>query len=82
LIFKLLTDARIDSKLFVSEVAYLVVFVQTINNSSYEELVTEIIKLRKKSDEELTHLFRENEHVYVNAVYEWDYYTSKVLKSA
>ncbi|EKD25008.1 MAG: hypothetical protein ACD_80C00131G0011 [uncultured bacterium (gcode 4)] len=82
LIFKLLTDARIDSKLFVSEVAYLIVFMQSIDNASYEKLVTEIIKFRKKSNEEIAHLFRENEHVYVNAVYEWDYYTSKVLKSA
>ncbi|HBB04134.1 TPA: hypothetical protein DCZ39_04555 [Patescibacteria group bacterium] len=55
---------------------------QSIDNASYEKLVTEIIKFRKKSNEEIAHLFRENEHVYVNAVYEWDYYTSKVLKSA
>jgi type II restriction enzyme len=82
LIFKLLSDVRLEYKLFSFEVAYLVVFVVEVSNSIYENLIREILKLRKLSDGELKKLFEKDSHVYVNATYEWDYYVSYLLSDA
>jgi hypothetical protein len=53
LIFKLLSDSRLNYKLFAFEVAYIVVFIQEVTIDIYEELVKEILDLRKLSNEEL-----------------------------
>lgn len=81
LIFKLLTDERIDKKLFTYETAYLILTIKTINETTYEELIKKILDFRKKSMLEIQKLFLENEHLYVNANYEWDTYTTKLLLS-
>ena len=49
------------------------------DNSKYEDLVQSILALRKKSDEEIASLYKADEHTYVNAVYEWEDYTCKLL---
>ena len=82
LIFKLLHDERLENKLFAFEVAYHVVFVKSINKENYEELVKSILEIRKLSNEDLEKNFKEEEHVLVNATYEWDYYVSKFLVGA
>lgn len=82
LIFKLLSDKRLDYKLYSFEVAYYVVFEQVCNKDSYEKLVSKILELRKMSDSVLTNLFQQDRHAYVNAVYEWDYYVSEFFRSA
>lgn len=81
LIFKLLTDERIEKKLFTYETAYLILKIKTINNKSYEKLIQDILNLRKKNTNELHKLFLEDEHLYVNANYEWDTYTTKLLST-
>lgn len=81
LIFKLLTDDRLKGKLYTYETAYLVLTIKSINETSYEFLVDRLLSLRLKSKEELEELFLENEHLYVNANYEWDTYTTKLLAS-
>jgi type II restriction enzyme len=82
LVFKLISDKRLNYELSVAEFAYYVVFVKEINGTSYEKLVSKILDFRKKTNEEIKKLFLEKEHVLVNAVYEWDYYVSNLLKDA
>lgn len=82
LIFKLLSDERIENRLFAYEVSYLLVFIESIDNQNYEKLVSEILKIRKWSNEEIEKAFKEDEHTYVNSAYEWDYYVSELFKNA
>ncbi len=82
LIFKLLSDERLDYKLYSFEVAYYVVFEQICNPDSYDELVSKILKIRQLQNIELAKLFQADCHAYVNAVYEWDYYVSEFFSSA
>lgn len=82
LIFKLLSDNRLSNKLFAFEVAYLIVFIKEINPEKYEKLVSELLVLRKLSDEELSQLFKKNSHAYVNSSYEWDYYVTTLFNDA
>jgi len=82
LIFKLLTDERIDYKLYIWEISYLIVFIEIINKNDYEKLVEEIIKMRTWSNQKIKQKFQKDEHVYVNSIYEWDYYISVLLQSA
>lgn len=82
LIFKLLTDKRLNKELYAYEVAYLVVFTKTINKDDYEELVQKILELRKLDKKEITEKFQKDRHVYVNSAYEWDYYVSTLFESA
>lgn len=82
LIFKCLGDSRLNFKLYAFEVAYLIVFVKKIDDSVYENLIKQILDLRTKSDDEISSLFKQDRHTYVNSAYEWDYYVCKFLKSA
>lgn len=82
LVFKLLTDERLDRKLYAFEMEYLVMFVENIDNNSYERLVDEILNLRTMTDEQIKSKFMQDSHAYVNAAHEWDYYVSYLLESA
>ena len=81
LILKLLTDERLDGKLYNFEYALILAFVKSINDDTYEELVSDILELRSKSAEEIKDMYKADEHTYVNAVYEWEYYTCKLLST-
>ncbi len=84
LIFKLLTDKRLDCKLNHDEVFYHVMFYKDIDKKSYNELVSEILAFRKISSAEKYKLFtkRKNvEDVLANALHEWNY-ASGVLQQA
>lgn len=81
LIFKLLTDERLNGKLYNYEYALLIAFVNSVDQNKYDNLVEKILELRSKSDEEIEKLYKSDEHTYVNAVYEWEYYTCKLLSS-
>jgi type II restriction enzyme len=82
LIFKLLSDSRLENKLFAFEVAYIVAFIKVVNLEVYEELIQEILNLRKLSNKDLTERFQEDSHAYVNSAYEWDYYVSTLFSGA
>ena len=82
LIFKLLLDERIDKKLFAYEFTYLIPFIETINEDSYESLVGKILTIRAWSNAQIETEFKKDEHTMVNAAYEWDYYVSELLKNA
>src|SRR3989344_583489 len=82
LIFKLLMDKRLNYQLFVPEVAYLLVFIEKSTEQTYERLVKKILEMRDLSEEDIIKMFKKEEHVFVNAVYEWDYYVSELLENA
>jgi type II restriction enzyme len=79
LIFKLLTDDRLEGKLHHYEYAQILAFVKSVNDVEYENLVNQILVLRSKTNEEIKAVYKSDEHTYVNAVYEWEYYTCKLL---
>jgi len=80
LIFKLLNEDRLDKKLYVSEIAYLVIVQKTITLKSYEILVEKILELRTKSKEEIIEIFtKDKSSLFVNAIYECDYYLKVIL---
>lgn len=81
LILKLLTDERLDGKLYNYEYALILAFIKSIDDETYEKLVTDILELRSKSSEEIKSMYKADEHTYVNAVYEWEYYTCKLLST-
>ncbi len=82
LIFKLLTDKRLENRLYAYEITLSIVFITKIDESSYESLVKKILSLRALSDEEIKKELNKDTHSYVNATYEWDYYVSEFLQSA
>lgn len=82
LIYKLLTEPKLSNKLFAFEVAYSVVFLKEVTNVTYEELINELLSLRKLSDKDLAKKFQEDSHAFVNSAYEWDYYVSSLFESA
>ena len=83
IIFKLLTDKRLDYKLYAFEFAYWIPFLKSIDQKEYEKLVQHLLTMRKFSDSKIKKMFKngkiKNEHVLVNSVYEWDYYVSNYL---
>ena len=79
LIFKLLTDKRLDGKLYNMEYACIIAFVENISQASYEELVKNILEFRKLGTDKIISLMKSDEHTYVNSIYEWQYYISNLL---
>lgn len=82
LIFKLLSDERLENRLYAFEVSYSIVFEKSVSKESYENLVSRLLELRKLSDEEIAIRFKKDAHAYVNSAYEWDYYVSNFFCSA
>jgi hypothetical protein len=80
LIFKLLNEDRLDSKLYISECAYLVMFQKVSTSESYKQLVENILQLRSKRENEIIDIFtKDKSRLLVNAVYESDYYLKAIL---
>lgn len=82
LIFTLLMDSRLDNKLYYSEYAYCIADLHSMTHSKYEQLVKNILDFRSKSTDEIEKLMKEDEHYYVNCVYEWQYYITSILEQA
>ena len=81
LIFKLLRDPRLNGKLYNDEVFYYAMFIKTIDENQYEELVHDILAFRNVSPYEKLRLFKEHERVIGLACHEWRYATG-MLESA
>ena len=75
----MMTDVRLNNRLYSTEYAYIVAFVHRVNQQSYDELVGKILEFRGLSDEDKMQLLKEDEHTYVNCIYEWQYYTQRLL---
>ncbi len=81
LLFKLMMDERLDYRLYSTEYAYIVAFTHSIDPAGYDELVDRIIRFRAYDDELKMLMLKEDEHTFVNCIYEWQYYTQKLLSS-
>lgn len=79
LIFQLLTDERLDGKLYNYEEELILPFIKTVTPESYEQIVTQILSIRNLPDIEIVNKLKSDEHTYVNTVYEWEYYTQTLL---
>ena len=73
LIFKLLRDKRLNGKLYNDEAFYLIMFLKTIDNDKYEELVKDILKLRIQDPYVKYKQFLKEEHIIGLACHEWRY---------
>ena len=82
LLLQLMLDERLEKKIYSTEYAYLIAFTHNINIDSYNELVKKILEFRSLDNEEKIKLLKKDEHTYVNCIYEWQYYTQKILASA
>lgn len=82
LILKLLTDSRLNYRLYNYEVEYIIVFIKIINKESYEALIEAMLAMRNMGSKEIEFLFKKDEHTYVNAVHEWEYFTQRLLSMA
>ncbi len=82
LIYKLLSESKLSYKLYSFEVAYAVVFLNEVTEKIYQDLVNELLDLRKLTDQELENKFQGDRHAFVNSAYEWDYYVSSLFESA
>ena len=79
LIFQLLTDERLNGRLYNYEEELILPFVKEVTPETYEQIVSEILSIRDLSNAELANKFKSDEHTYVNTVYEWEYYTQSLL---
>ena len=81
LLLQLMSEPRLNYRLYSTEYAYLVAFVKRVTPQSYDELIDNILRFRALSDTEKVQLLKQDEHTYVNCIYEWQYYTQKLLSS-
>lgn len=79
LIFQLLTDERLNGRLYNYEEELILPFVKEVTPETYEQIVSEILSIRDLSNAELANKFKSDEHTYVNTAYEWEYYTQSLL---
>ena len=82
LIFKLLTEKRLNGRLYSTEYTLILAFVESIDRFSYENLINEILALRAKSYDEIIKKLDSDIEAHVNAYYEWDYYITKLFQDA
>lgn len=83
LILKLLTDERIDCRLYIDEFVWFLPFLKTIDKNIYEELITSIIEYRSLNYMEKLALFTSVDNyvdVFSNCMHEINYYFIKVFK--
>ena len=81
LLLQLMMEPRLNYRLYSTEYAYIVAFVQSVTQESYDELVERILNFRQNDTNVICALLKEDEHTYVNCIYEWQYYTQKLLKT-
>ncbi len=81
LLMKLMTDDRLNRRLYSTEYAYIIAFTKNITEESYDSLVERILEFRTNDADTIASLLKEDEHTYVNCIFEWQYYTQKLLKT-
>lgn len=81
LIFKLLRDSRLGGRLYNDEVFYFAMFLKSIDDDRYEQLVKDILTFRSLSPFTKLNMFKDNERVIGLACHEWRYATG-MLESA
>lgn len=83
LIVKLLLDDRIDCKLYIDECLWFLPFIETLDESFYNELVQSILEYRGLSYEEKKALFEsveDYENLFANVAHEINYYLLRLYE--
>ena len=83
LIIKLLTEPRLNNKIYIDEFCYFVPFIESINEKLYEELIDSIIEFRKMSFCQKDFLFKQVENyddVFSNVFHEFNYYFFRMFR--
>ena len=80
LLLQLMSDSRLNNRLYSTEYAYIVAFIKNISTESYNNLVQQILQFRALPNDKKIELLKSDEHTYVNCIYEWQYYTQTLLK--
>ena len=73
LLFQLLKDPRLEGKLYSDEATYLLMFTKTVDKQIYEDLVEDILEVRRMTPKAKYELFKQNEGVMALAIQEWKY---------
>lgn len=84
LIVKLLLDSRISRKLYIDECIWFLPFLERLDNSIYEELVSSIIEFRALSYDSKLELFSSVEdynYLFANVTHEMNDYFLRLFKS-
>lgn len=82
LLIKLLTEGRIDNKLYIDECVWFLPFIKSINKDKYEELVQSILDYRRLSFTEKKNLFESIENyndIFSNCMHEFNYYFFRIF---
>ncbi|WQW45900.1 hypothetical protein KVM81_03035 [Helicobacter pylori] len=82
LILKLLLDKRLEQKLYIDECIWFLPFIETINKSIYEELITSILEYRILTYDEKLDLFKSIDNfndVFANVMHELKYYFFQIF---
>jgi hypothetical protein len=83
LITRLLTDDRIDSKLYIDEFIWFIPFIETITEDSYQKLVDDIIEYRSFPYSKKKSLFESVpnfDDVFSNVLHEVNYYFLRIFQ--
>lgn len=81
-ILKLLTEEKLDRKLYIDEMVYFLPFVEKIDLEKYNELVDSILEFRNMSYEKKKTLFTSvpnYEEVFANCMHEINYYFLRIF---
>ena len=81
-ILKLLSDRKLEYKLYIDEMVYFLPFIEKINQEIYDELVDSILEFRNKTYEQKKILFTEvpnYEEVFANCMHEINYYFLRIF---
>lgn len=84
LIVKLLLDNRIGRKLYIDECIWFLPFIERIDSTIYEELVSSILEFRSLSYDLKLELFRsvdDYNYLFANVTHEMNYYFLRLFKN-
>lgn len=79
---KLLTEEKLEKRLYIDEIVYFLPFVEKINLDLYNELIDSILEFRILSYEEKKVLFTsipDYENVFSNCMHEMNYYFIRIF---
>ena len=80
LLFKLLLDKRLEYKIFNPEYTIIIAMIENIDEESYEKTIQKILESRNMTLKQKEDILKTDEHTHVNSIYEWEYYTQKLLE--
>ena len=82
LFLKLLTDNRINNRLYYDEMVFFLPFIKSVNKETYEDIISSIQEWRMKTYFEKKALFGSVENsnqVFANCLHEFKYYFSRIF---